>query len=118
MVPNLDLFLIALLHGSLISCVLIIVIFIILIAILSTFSISLFSIIFIDAYEYYYLYVSQLVETTNAHLELCFVLMMVLSTYAYVVAERRWKPALQIKVSKMRKKLHVALDQADERKVR
>lgn len=116
MVPNLDLFLVALLHGSLISCVLIIVIFIILIALLSTFSISLFSILLIDAYDYYP-YVTQLVEMMSAHLELCIMLMVILLTYVYVVADMRWKPVFRDRLSELKMKLRVAFDQANQRRV-
>lgn len=116
MVPNLDLFLVALLHGSLISCVLIIVIFIILIAILSTYFITLISIIFLDGYEYLP-YVSQIVTTINAHLELCFMLMVLFLTYTYVLAKLKWKPVFDEKVSEMKEKLRVAFDQAEQRKV-
>ncbi|KAL8263376.1 hypothetical protein R6Q59_024725 [Mikania micrantha] len=116
MVPNLDLFLVALLHGSLISCVLIFVIFIILIAILSSFFISLFSIIFFNVYDYYP-YVSQLVKTTNAHLELFFVLTIIVLTYAYVVMEMRWKPVFRIRVYELKRKLRVAFDQADKKEL-
>lgn len=116
MVPNLDLFLVALLHGSFISFVLIIIIFIILIAILCTFFITLFSILVIDAYDYSS-YVSQLFVTIKAHLELFLVLVVFSLTYAYVLLELKWKDAFKIKVSKLKKKLQVAFHQVDKRKV-
>lgn len=51
MVPNVDLILLALLHGSVISCIVLLVTFVIFICLLLAFSIILLLIVFIDFYD-------------------------------------------------------------------
>lgn len=51
MIPNLDLFLLAILHASFIACVLLLIVSVVLIGLLLAFSVTIFSIAIIDLRE-------------------------------------------------------------------
>ncbi|KAK9750520.1 hypothetical protein RND81_02G202600 [Saponaria officinalis] len=69
MIPNLDLILLAFLHGAFISCILLVVIFVIVNCLLTAFIIALFFFAFVDVYDDVLLLLPY-VETLRANLML------------------------------------------------
>ncbi|EOY29717.1 hypothetical protein QQP08_025948 [Theobroma cacao] len=112
MVPNLDLILAALLYGSFIACVLLVVAFVILITLLLAFSFSTFSIVFLDLYSVYSL-LSRYVGSIEANLELGFLLLLCsLMRYA-ISAAMASKPSVDRLVSQLRVKAQRAMNRVD-----
>ncbi|KAM7490422.1 hypothetical protein LguiA_033343 [Lonicera macranthoides] len=115
MVPNLDLILLALLHGSFISCVLILVLFIILMALLLAFSIGALSIVVIDSFDLFSL-ISRYVATLRANIELGFILILVTAMHFIINAAIASKPWFNNIVSKIKENLQWVVDQANDYK--
>ncbi|KAM7493306.1 hypothetical protein LguiB_027915 [Lonicera macranthoides] len=115
MVPNLDLILLALLHGSFISCVLILVLFIILMALLLAFSIGALSIVVIDSFDLFSL-ISRCVATLRANIELGFVLILVTAMHFIINAAIASKPWFNNIVSKIKQNLQWLVDQVNDYK--
>ncbi|KAJ4708056.1 Protein Tat like [Melia azedarach] len=89
---NLDLILLAFLHGSFIACILLVFVFLILIAMLLAFSLTVFSIVVFDLYNIFSLFYSH-IQTVEANLELGFVLFlctMLRQAIAVVSASQPW----------------------------
>jgi len=75
MVPNLDLILLAFLHGSFISCTLLVLFFVVLICLLLAISVTLFSILLIYSYDIF-CWISLYSGAPRANVELGFVLLL------------------------------------------
>ncbi|KAL4603407.1 hypothetical protein ACB092_10G122200 [Castanea dentata] len=91
MIPNLDLILVAFLHGSFIACVLLVVISVILIGLLFSFSLTLFSIVIIDLYDVFSMCSMHYVTLKdNLELGLVLILYMVMQhAVSLVLASKR-----------------------------
>lgn len=96
MIPNLDLILVAFLHGSFIACVLLVVISVILIGLLFSFFLTLFSIVIIDLYDVFSM-CSMHYVTLKANLELGLVLIL------YIVMQQAVSLVLASKSSVLNK---------------
>lgn len=75
MIPNIELILVALIYGLIISCILLLVVFIILICLLLAIAIVLFSIVLIDSYDVV-AFVSCYFEIWKVNIQLAFVLLL------------------------------------------
>ncbi|KAM4074549.1 hypothetical protein ACJW30_10G101900 [Castanea mollissima] len=91
MIPNLDLILVAFLHGSFIACALLVVISVILIGLLFSFSLTLFSIVIIDLYDVFSMCSMHYVTLKdNLELGLVLILYMVMQhAVSLVLASKR-----------------------------
>ncbi|PSS17816.1 Protein Tat like [Actinidia chinensis var. chinensis] len=110
MVPNLDLILLAFLHGSFISCILLLVIFLTLICLLLAFSIALFSIVLIDSYHIFSL-VSLYFGTLRANVEMGFAIGVFTLMHFMVNAALDSKPLVEGMVASFRLKAQHVMHQ-------
>ncbi|KAI7993635.1 hypothetical protein ACSBR2_040369 [Camellia fascicularis] len=109
MVPNLDLILIAVLHGSFISCILLVFTFLMLICLLLAFSITLFSIVIIDSYDVFSM-ISLYFGTLRANVELGFVLVLFTLLHFMVNAGLASKPRVESMVANFKVKARHVVD--------
>ncbi|KAG9456109.1 hypothetical protein H6P81_000617 [Aristolochia fimbriata] len=114
MVPNVDLFLLAFLHATLICCILLVCIFLLLICLLAASTATLFSIIIIDAHDVV-APLLELMETARANLELGFTLLLKAVTRLAVDAGVALEPHLRLVVSeiKARTRFSSLIEQTD-----
>ena len=105
MVPNLDLILLAFLHGSFISFLLLLLLFLTLISLLLSFFLALFSILLIDSCHIYSL-LSQYFGTLWANLQLGCKLILLALTHLFVTLVLALKPLFQGVASKVRVLMH------------
>lgn len=111
MVSNLDLIILALLHGSFISFALLLVVVIILISLLAAFSITLFFIILFYLYDIFLTCSLYFEIVIKSNLELSFVFIIIKLMYYLVVNVLALKPLVNHMVSEFKVKTHLALDQ-------
>ncbi|XAR70868.1 hypothetical protein NMG60_11027902 [Bertholletia excelsa] len=110
MVPNLDLILLSLLHGSFISCILLLFVFVIMICLLLAFFITLLSIILIDSYDIFST-LSLYFHNLRANIELGFVLVLVTLVHVLVKGALASKPWFERVSADLEDKARHALDQ-------
>ncbi|KAJ4950259.1 hypothetical protein NE237_027091 [Protea cynaroides] len=109
MVPHLDLLLLACVHGTLISCILLITLFFNFICLLLAISVTLLSIVFIDAYGILCL-VSSSFATLKYNLELGFVLLLCRSIHWAVDATLALIPPFKLAASELKAKAWYIID--------
>ncbi|GKV44865.1 hypothetical protein SLEP1_g52006 [Rubroshorea leprosula] len=112
MVPHLDLLLLAFLHGSFISCVILVAIFLILITLLLACSLTVFSIVVIDVYTIFSL-LPQYFQYMKADLELGFVFLLYTAMNSAISAISSAEPSFNRMVSSLKSKTQHARNKID-----
>ncbi|KAH9799559.1 putative beta-1,4-xylosyltransferase IRX9H [Citrus sinensis] len=110
---NLDLILLAFLHGTFIACALLVVVLLLLIAMLLSFSVSVVSIVVIDLYSLSYSTLSSYFQTLAANLELGFVLILCVLTSQAIAVVSAAQPWYQRSTSNIKVKARRAMNRFD-----
>lgn len=110
---NLDLILLAFLHGTFIACALLVVVLLLLIAMLLSFSVSVVSIVVIDLYSLSYSTLSSYFQTLAANLELGFVLILCVLTSQAIAVVSAAQPWYQRTTSNIKVKARRAMTRFD-----